>query len=79
MDEKTLRTLEFDKIRDILSKHSVNEETKAKISKLSPKKTLSEVKDDLTFTDGAVVMSLKFGTPPILAVSEIKDDFYKEY
>lgn len=71
MDEKTLRTLEFDKIREMLSKHAVNDEAKEKTHKISPLTELITVKSALADTDGAVVMICKYGSPPISAVSEV--------
>ncbi len=71
MDEKTLRTLEFDKIREMLSKHAVNDEAKERAHKISPLTELITVKSALADTDGAVVMICKYGSPPISAVSEV--------
>ena len=71
MDEKTLRTLEFDKIREMLSKHAVNDETKERAEQIKPFTELASVKSALADTDGAVVMICKYGSPPISAVSEV--------
>ena len=71
MDEKTLKTLEFDKIREMLAAHAINGDTKEKARKLSPKTELSEVKALLADTDSAVVMISKYGSPPIAPVCEV--------
>ncbi len=71
MDEKTLRTLEFDKIREMLAKHAVNDETKERALSITPLTELASVKSALADTDAAVVMILKYGSPPISAVSEV--------
>ncbi len=71
MDEKTLRTLEFDKIREMLSKHAINDEAKDRAQKIKPFTELVAVKSALADTDGAVVMICKYGSPPISAVLEV--------
>ncbi len=71
MDEKTLRTLEFDKICDKLCEYAVNDETKGKAKKLCPMTSLEEVRTKLAETDNASVMICQYGTPPIATVGEV--------
>ncbi len=72
MDEKTLKTLEFDKIREMLVKYVVNDEAKEMARTIVPFTELLSVKSALADTDAAVVMICKYGSPPITAVSEVK-------
>ncbi len=72
MDGKTLRVLEFDKILNMLSKHAVNDETKARVQMLSPQNDFDAVKTALGDTDGAVVMICKYGSPSISAVLPVE-------
>ncbi len=71
MDEKTLHTLEFDKIREALSEFAVNDAAKEMARALTPETGFSQVKQLLQDTDGAVVTICKYGSPPILAHSEV--------
>ncbi|MBQ9757858.1 MAG: endonuclease MutS2 [Clostridia bacterium] len=71
MEEKTLKTLEFNKIRELLADYTVCDETKEKARCIVPKTVLSEVNSDLSMSDAAVVMVLKYGSPPLMSVSEV--------
>ncbi len=68
MEEKTLKTLEFDKIKEMLAGYAINDEAKDAAFALMPQNTLDEVKSSLLDTDKAVVAVCKFGTPPIQKV-----------
>ena len=63
MDEKTLKTLEFDKIREMLARHAVNDEAKDRAMTIVPSAELALVETALADTDGAVVMILKQKKP----------------
>lgn len=71
MDKKTLKTLEFNKITEMLAELAVNDETKRAAEALMPQKTLEAVKKALSDTDKAVISICKFGAPPILKVSPV--------
>ncbi len=71
IEEKTLRTLEFNKICEILADFAVCEDSKQKALNIMPKTVLKEVQRDLSMTDAAVVMVLKYGSPSISGVSEV--------
>ena len=72
MEEKTLKTLEFEKITDMLAQHVINTETAEKAQNIIPQTNLSEVNKMLAQTDAAVVLLCKFGSPSIARVSEIQ-------
>lgn len=65
MEEKTLKTLEFDKICDILAEFCVNDDAKAAAKALTPQNNPELVKKALSDTDAAVVAVCKFGPAPI--------------
>ena len=71
MEEKTLKTLEFDKVINMLVQHVINNETRDEAEKLMPQSDLSVVKKMLSHTDAAVVMICKYGSPPVARVNEI--------
>lgn len=71
MEEKTLKTLEFDKVIKMLTQHVVNSETREKAEQLMPQSKLSVVNRMLSHTDAAVVMTCKYGSPPIARVEAI--------
>ena len=56
MNEKTLRTLEFDKIREMLASFAINSAAKEKAMSLTPDSRLDVVKKNLCETDAASVM-----------------------
>ncbi len=65
MEEKTLKTLEFDKICEMLSELCINDDTKSLATGLLPKSNPKEIKKLLQDTDNAVISICKFGAPPI--------------
>ncbi len=71
MDDKTLRTLEFDKIRTKLAEYAVNDAAKELAMTLFPFDNIDDVNTALSETDAASVMICKFGSPSIYAVSEV--------
>lgn len=72
MEEKTLTTLEFNKILNMLGGFAKNDEAKDIIKNLKPSPSLREVEQMLLETDAAVTMSLQYGTPEILRVDSVK-------
>ncbi len=72
MDTKTLKTLEFDKILDMLAKFAVNESAKSELLALQPSSDCGEVERRLAETDHAVVLLLKYGAPDIGRINEVK-------
>ena len=68
MEEKTLRTLEFDKIREMLSQYCINDDAKALARSLIPETKIRKVQKSLADTDRALVSVYKFGSAPIMRV-----------
>ncbi len=73
MEQKTLKTLEYDKILELLSGFAKNDATKEKIGKLEPSAEFRVVEQTLAETDGAVTLILKYGTPELLWIQDVKE------
>lgn len=71
MEQKTLKTLEFDKITDMLCEFCVNHDTKTSAKALMPQNDVRDITTALADTDSAVVAVCKFGAPPIAHVSTV--------
>ncbi len=73
MEEKTLKTLEFNKIIKMLSEHAINDETRESAEKIFPDTSLKNVCRMLEYTDSAVVLTCKFASPPIMRINRVED------
>lgn len=73
MEAKTLQTLEYPKILEMLSAFAKNEETKHHIASLCPSDHPGAVSQMLAETDAAVTLILKYGAPEILRIAAIKE------
>ncbi len=73
METKTLFTLEFDKIREILAEQAINDDAKEAARSLVPQSSLSAVKQSLSDTDAALITVYKYGAPSISRVSSITE------
>ncbi len=73
MEEKTLRTLEFNKITQKLAEHAVNDEAKLRAECLKPEITLKKIEKMLAETDAASVIILKYSAPPISMISGVSE------
>ena len=64
MNDKTLKTLEYDKILQKISAHATGRKTKERILKLKPKTDIEDVRFLLDEADQASVLLLKYSAPP---------------
>ncbi len=71
MIEKTIKTLEFDTILNMLSENALSENAKKKILNLRPYLSLSEVKARLKETTEARKILDSMGTPPLPAMKDM--------
>ncbi len=72
MNNKVLKTLEFDKILARLSEYTESVAVKKRIEELEPYPTLALAKDAQRETTEAVITTLKLGGPPVnLSVAEV--------
>ncbi len=71
MEEKTLKTLEFNKIREMLAELCINNDAKDFAMQLTPENNIKTVKKLLQDTDDAVVCVCKFSAPPIARISSV--------
>ena len=68
--DKCLKTLELDKILDMLAEHTSNEETRRMALAVRPDTDLERVRYECLKTSQALELSVQFGTPPF---SNFKD------
>ncbi len=68
---KYLRTLELDKILEMLAAHASNEETKRMALALRPDCDLERVRYECLKTSQALSLSVQFGTPPFCNFKDI--------
>lgn len=73
MEQKTLKTLEYDKILEMLAAFAKNDATKARILALAPSAQFRAVEQMLAETDAAVTLLLKYGSPELLWICDIKE------
>ena len=73
MNEKSLRILEFYKIREKLEKYAVTSGGKEKVRELSPYESIYEVKNALEATKEAYDILIKKGNPPFEGLYDIKE------
>lgn len=73
MERKSLKTLEYDKILQLLSGFAKNDDTKVRIAALEPSPEPRVVEQTLMETDAAVTLLLKYGAPDMLRISNIKE------
>ncbi|MBO5504855.1 MAG: endonuclease MutS2 [Clostridia bacterium] len=71
MEKKTLKTLEYNKIIDILEGFAVSESAKKMVRELKPFVSIKRVSRALALTDSAYIMLMKYGTPSFYALSPI--------
>lgn len=73
MDNKILKTLEFDKIKQKVAEAAVGEAASERILNLSPKKRYADVLFELERCDAAQVLLLKFSAPKIARIKNIEN------
>lgn len=71
MEQKTLKTLEYHKILEMLAVFAKNDATRDRIAALQPSADFRAVEQTLAETDAAVTMTLKYGSPELLRIDEI--------
>jgi len=72
MEEKSLRILEFDKIRQRLADKAVINTTREKLLKLMPSVNAEKIVTALRETDEARGITVKYGAPPISPISDVR-------
>lgn len=73
MNERALRVLEFNKIKEMLKSYTSTEAGKDIIEKLEPYDNLYEVKEHLQETKEAFNLLIKKGAPPFEGVYDVRD------
>lgn len=73
MKEKTLRVLEFNKVKDILRKYAITESGKRLVDELSPYKSIYEVKNKLEESNEALDILIRKGAPPFEGLFDTRE------
>lgn len=73
MELKTLKTLEFEKILNILSSFAKNDGAKAKAMSLIPSSDFRVVEQTLEETDTAATLILKYGSPELVFITDVTE------
>lgn len=73
MNERSLRVLEFNKVKDILKKYAVTKGGKELVEELVPYESVFEVKNALEETNEAYNLVIKKGNPPFAGVFDIRE------
>ena len=71
MDDRTLRVLEFNSIREMLKEQAVCAQTRELCGALLPVENIYEARELLSFTSEAESLIIKKGTPPISPVRNV--------
>lgn len=77
--EKTYRMLEYNKIKELLGNHCHFSGSKKIASELIPECDLETVRRNLSETEDAVSMILRFGNSPIYSLEEIRPALARAY
>lgn len=73
MEAKTLKTLEFDKILEMLAGFAKNDAAREKALALKPSADMRIVEQTLQETDAAATLVLKYGSPDIVRIKDINE------
>ncbi|GIM28695.1 endonuclease MutS2 [Clostridium polyendosporum] len=73
MNEKSLKVLEFNKIKEELKKYTLTAASKEVIEELTPYKTVYEVKEHLQETKEAYNILIKKGNPPFEGLYDVRE------
>ena len=65
------RTLELDKILELLANEAANDLTREQARHLQPQTDLAVVQAELEKTDSALALAVQFGTPPFYAFQDM--------
>ncbi|SFC54327.1 endonuclease MutS2 [Clostridium uliginosum] len=73
MNERSLRILEFDKIKKKLKKYAHSNSAKQKLDELEPYDNIYEINNNLEESNEALEMLMKKGAPPLEGLFDVKD------
>ena len=73
MEERTLKILEFNKIKEKLKDYAITKGGKELINKLEPYDTVFEVKNKLKETEEALNLLITKGNPPFEGLHDVRD------
>lgn len=73
MNERSLRTLEFNKIKEKIKKYARTNAAKAKVEALEPYDNLYEINNKLEETNEALEILISKGNPPLEGLADIHE------
>lgn len=73
MNEKTLRVLEFNKVKDKLKTYAITESGKRLVEQLTPYKSIYEVKNKLEESNEALDILIRKGAPPFEGLFDTRE------
>lgn len=73
MNEKTLRVLEFNKVKELIKKYAHTSAAKDIIEELKPYKNIYEVREHLEETWEAFMLLVKKGAPPFEGIYDVRE------
>lgn len=73
MNDRALRVLEFNKIREMLCAFAMTDQGKALCNTLAPVSDMNEVQRQLDYTDEAVTILTYIGSNPLMGFEDIQD------
>ena len=79
MNEKTLRVLEFNKIKDNIKKYAKTPAAKDLIDDIKPYKNIFEVEEHLNETEEALDLLMKKGNPPFEGLYDVREGISRAF
>ncbi|MGL4990719.1 MAG: endonuclease MutS2 [Sarcina sp.] len=77
MNDKVIKSLEFDKVRKLVEKYAITKTAKDKILNLSPYESYYDVIEHLEETKEALDILIKKGTPPFEGLYDVNEDIIR--
>ena len=73
MNERSLKVLEFDKVKELIKKYTRTSGGKEKVDSLVPYETLYEINNKLEETNEALEVLITKGNPPLEGIYDINE------
>lgn len=77
MNDKVIKSLEFDKVRELVEKYAITTSAKNMINELTPYSNYHDVLEHLEETREALDMLVKKGNPPFEGLYDVKEDIIR--
>ena len=77
MNNKVIKTLEFDKVKKLVEKYAITSSAKEMINQLAPYGAYNDIIEHLAETKEALDVLVKKGTPPFEGLYDVKEDLIR--